>query len=138
MEFREIASLCGVYSGFLLSALGCASAPSESDLGSEQAARVAATVPTSEATLARAAGPGPHFKRATPDEVEAHMAQIQTARDNARRSEEAMGSLLTRIVEDQDPQAKLKLLGDYRQLTEKLSQIAKDEAVKRLAAAGVK
>ena len=66
------------------------------------------------------------------------MAQIQTARDNARRSEEAMGSLLTRIVEEQDPQAKLKLLGDYRQLTEKLSQIAKDEAVKRLAAAGVK
>ena len=139
MEFREIAWLCGVYTGFLLSApLGCASAPSESDLGSEHAAQVAATVPTSEATFARATGPGPHFRRATPDEVEAHMAQIQTARDNARRSEEAMGSLLTRISEEQDPQAKLKLLGEYSQLTEKQSQIAKDEAVRRLAAAGVK
>jgi len=133
MEFR-IVPLCGLCGGLLVSAMGCASAPAEADLGENRVASASMNV-RGDSRVAGAAAPGPHFRRATPDEVATHMARIGAARENARRREEAMESLLRRLSEGPDPEAKSMLIAEYTRLVEDQNPVAKEEALERLAAA---
>jgi hypothetical protein len=131
MVIRRTIPLGGLSGALLCFAMGCASAPGEGELDQDHVEPAAATV----REMRTMAAPGPRFRRATPEEVAAHAARIDTARENARQREIAMSSLLDRIVQSHDIDARAALIDEYGRLVDGQGAIAKRAAFDRLAAA---